>query len=668
MKKILLFIFLLLSNFIFGQTCSTPNVILFGTTSITSTSAKPYWTAVSGAISYKVQYRIRNIGASYSTSFTTTTNSITLNNLQPLTKYEFIVQTVCGNGGNSSFSPSGWFTTLVGTSSCGIPNINLFGTTSITSTSAKPYWTAVSGAISYNVQYRVRNVGASYSTSFNTTTNSITLSNLSPSTKYEFIVQTMCNTGNSIFSSSGWFTTIQGTTGCIPPTTLSTSNVTNTSAILNWSSVSGTLYYTLQYRKVGISNWTTISSLTTTSYLLVGLTINSNYEFQVNTVCSTGTSQYSNISNFTTTGGISGVPQFNHIVVVIGENMMPSSLYGNTTSAPYINNLISNGAYFSQSYALSHPSQPNYLQLFSGGNQGVIDDNKPSSHFTTPNLARELVNVSKTFTNYSESMPSVGYDGNTSGLYVRKHNAVANWMGTGVNQVSTILNQPFTSFPTNYNNLPNVSFVIPDLCGDGHDVCSPYNDRTKQYDTWVQTYLDGYKQYCSVPSNNSLLIVTFDEDDFTSVNRILTVFYGSHVAIGTYNQTINHYDILRMLEDANGLTTHAGSSSSSPSITFCWSSLLRSNINEYNPQDKSLIYPNPITNDFNIEIKDKKEKIVGVQIYSIMGEIILNNSFISEDSYFKLTYNKDDLKMSNGIYIIKITYDDIEYVNKVIVN
>ena len=116
MKKILLFAFLFLSNFIFGQTCGVPNVNLFGTTNITSTSAKPYWTAISGAASYKVQYRIRNVGASYSSSFSTTTNSITLTNLLPSTKYEFIVQTICTNGGSSLFSSSGWFTTLAGTS------------------------------------------------------------------------------------------------------------------------------------------------------------------------------------------------------------------------------------------------------------------------------------------------------------------------------------------------------------------------------------------------------------------------------------------------------------------------------------------------------------------------------------------------------------------------
>ncbi len=271
------------------------------------------------------------------------------------------------------------------------------------------------------------------------------------------------------------------------------------------------------------------------------------------------------------TGKCQIVPVFSHIVVVIGENTAAGSVFGNG-NAPYINSLATAGAKFTSSYGITHPSQPNYLDLYSGSNQGIINDNLIATKFTSANLGAELINASKTYTTYSDGLPSVGYDGATSVKYVRKHNPAANWMGTGVNQIPITTNQPFTAFPTNYDNLPSVCLVVPDLCHDGHDVCAPLSNSVKQYDTWVQQNLDTYKQWCI--NNNSLLIVTYDEDDNSASNKVATVFYGAHVAVGAYSQTINHYNLLRTLEEANSLTSHAGAAASATPIDFVWSVVL----------------------------------------------------------------------------------------------
>src|SRR5438270_392857 len=67
------------------------------------------------------------------------------------------------------------------------------------------------------------------------------------------------------------------------------------------------------------------------------------------------------------------LPVPDHVVVVIEENHSYSSIIGNSM-APYINQLAKTGALFTNSYGIEHPSQPNYLQLFSGSNQGVVGD------------------------------------------------------------------------------------------------------------------------------------------------------------------------------------------------------------------------------------------------------------------------------------------------------
>src|SRR4051812_16765963 len=69
-----------------------------------------------------------------------------------------------------------------------------------------------------------------------------------------------------------------------------------------------------------------------------------------------------------------GFPAMNKIVVVIGENTNASSVIG-SSDAPYINELARGGANLTESFAIEHPSQPNYLDLFSGSNQGMAGNN-----------------------------------------------------------------------------------------------------------------------------------------------------------------------------------------------------------------------------------------------------------------------------------------------------
>ena len=110
------------------------------------------------------------------------------------------------------------------------------------------------------------------------------------------------------------------------------------------------------------------------------------------------------VSIFTTSFCFGYMPTPTKVVVVIFENHAYNQIVG-STAAPYINSLINDSmtALFTQSFALTRPSQPNYLQLFSGSTQGVTSNNIPSNlPFTTPNLYSELVAASKTFIAYCE--------------------------------------------------------------------------------------------------------------------------------------------------------------------------------------------------------------------------------------------------------------------------
>jgi hypothetical protein len=125
-------------------------------------------------------------------------------------------------------------------------------------------------------------------------------------------------------------------------------------------------------------------------------------------------------------------------------------------------------------------------------------------------------------------------------------------------------NLPFTNFPTDYTQLPKVSFVIPNFNDDMHD------GTVAAADTWLQTNLNAYVQWAA--THNSLLIVTWDHDDGTAANRIPTLFVGPMVKAGNYAETITHYNVLRTVEDMYGLP-YLGQDATAAPITDVWKTL-----------------------------------------------------------------------------------------------
>jgi hypothetical protein len=257
------------------------------------------------------------------------------------------------------------------------------------------------------------------------------------------------------------------------------------------------------------------------------------------------------------------IPKPDHIVVLIEENHAYEQIIG-SDSARYINSLIKDpsSATFTKSFAITYGSQVDYLDLYSGANQGAGGAGHPIDEpFITPNLGRQLIDAGKSYSTYSQSLPSTGYNGDTYLGYVRIHNPAANWMGTNTNQIPRTTNKRFTAFPTDYTQLPIVSFVIPNVDHDMHD------GTISEGDLWLKKNMDNYIQWAK--THNSLFILTFDEDDGKHSNHITTIFSGSAVKGGQDTTQIKHYNILRTIEDMYGLP-HAGNAAFVKPITNCW--------------------------------------------------------------------------------------------------
>ena len=285
-------------------------------------------------------------------------------------------------------------------------------------------------------------------------------------------------------------------------------------------------------------------------------------------------------------------PRYDHVVIVIEENHSFTQIIGNRTSAPYINQLADGGVSFARFYAVTHPSQPNYLEFFSGSNQDVVDDSRPRNPdgtlrypFSTPNLGAELIAAGASFIGYSEDLP-VGGDADTSGvntvvngvtysLYRRKHNPWANWQDPTQgpdpvdppppNRLRPSTNQPFTSFPSDFTQLPDVAIVVPNEQNDMHD------GTVRMGDDWLAAHFSDYAEWAK--THNSLLIVTWDEDNFSGPNRIPTIFYGANLRSGINATTWTLHNLQRMLEGMIG-TTHAGAAANVEPISGVFASEL----------------------------------------------------------------------------------------------
>jgi acid phosphatase len=259
-----------------------------------------------------------------------------------------------------------------------------------------------------------------------------------------------------------------------------------------------------------------------------------------------------------------GLPVYDHVVIVVEENKDYEQIIG-STAAPYLNELAAAGASFTRMFAEEHHSQGNYFWLFSGSNQGVgFNDRVPRNPIAAANLGTALPDAGRTFAAFSEDLPAVGSTVHRAGLYARKH---APWVSFA--NVPAASNLRWKDFPARYEDLPTVSFVIPNLVNDMHDGRIPRSIAAG--DAWLRRNLDGYRRWAE--QNNSLLIITFDEDDngpsgltdprspdVRRRNRIATIFFGARVKPGAYEEGkgITHVNILRTLESMYGLERMGG--------------------------------------------------------------------------------------------------------------
>lgn len=268
--------------------------------------------------------------------------------------------------------------------------------------------------------------------------------------------------------------------------------------------------------------------------------------------------------------------QVNHVFIIMGENQSYSNVIGNTKDMPYLNMLAKTYAYATNYYADIHPSLGNYFMLTSGGHVRV--NNTFSDTISDDNIARDLTAAGKTWKEYSENLPSVGYTGDDVNGYTRHHNPMSYYSDTRNNQAEAKNLVPLTQFKTDLTNhtLPNYSFIVPNNKDDAHD-CPTNNDcqdsdKLKAFDNWLKKNIDPVIHSPDFDRpGGGVLIITFDEanplDGTNGGGHTVWVIVGHDVKKGyTSDAPYRHENTCRFTYDLLGLTDFPGEAAKAASM------------------------------------------------------------------------------------------------------
>ena len=263
------------------------------------------------------------------------------------------------------------------------------------------------------------------------------------------------------------------------------------------------------------------------------------------------------VGGFPAADAADGVPQLDHVVVLVFENKDEQQVVG-SRSAPTFNAMARRYVRFTQYRGISHPSLPNYLALVSGDTQDIKSD-CTTCIVDAPNLADSLEHAGRTWKTYAEGIPRPGFTGAWAGRYAKKHDPFVYFRDIASSPGRRKRVVPFAQLRTDLGNnaLPDFALIVPDMCHSMHD-CS-----VRTGDRWLARVLP---PLLKLP--NTLVFVTFDEGN--AGNHIPSIALGTAVRRGVQVTTpTNHYSLLRTIEQAWDLPL-LDRSAAAKTITGIW--------------------------------------------------------------------------------------------------
>jgi phosphatidylinositol-3-phosphatase len=246
-----------------------------------------------------------------------------------------------------------------------------------------------------------------------------------------------------------------------------------------------------------------------------------------------------------------------HVAVIVMENKESGEVTGSSSSR-YVNALARRYASATASYAITHPSLPNYLALTSGSTNGITSD-CTDCHVAAPNIVDQLVGAHLSWRAYMEGLPSPCSQVAHLGRYAKKHNPFVYYDDVASNprRCRNVVGFDQLSSDLRRGRLPTFAFITPDLCHDTHDCDVATGDR----------FLAGLvPRLLRELGPHGFLVLTWDEGSSRAGcctdahgGKIATIVAGPDVRRhATSSRPVDHYGVLRTIEHALRLPALGG--------------------------------------------------------------------------------------------------------------
>jgi hypothetical protein len=246
-----------------------------------------------------------------------------------------------------------------------------------------------------------------------------------------------------------------------------------------------------------------------------------------------------------------------HVVMIVMENAEYGEVIG-SIAAPYVNALARRYALATQSFAITHPSLPNYLALTGGSTQGVSSD-CTDCQVSAANIVDQLEAARISWGAYLEDVPSPCFRGAGAGGYAKKHNPLIYYtdIASSPARCAKLVGFGRLAADLRSGRLPTYAWISPNLCDDGHDCGVAAGDRFL-----ARTVPALLREL----GPHGFLAITWDEGvsdrgccGVARGGQIATILAGPDVRSGARQRApVDHYGLLATIEQALGLPPLAG--------------------------------------------------------------------------------------------------------------
>jgi hypothetical protein len=269
-----------------------------------------------------------------------------------------------------------------------------------------------------------------------------------------------------------------------------------------------------------------------------------------------------------------GIPHFGHVFLLIEENTGYDALVADLPQMPYFNSLISKGGWSTNMFAVTHPSLPNYLELTSGGTDGISTDTcgfpPPQPSLSQDNIIRHFIAGGVSWKTYQEDLDAEAYMGCGASSYNPDHNPFRDYTDV---QNSPAQQQNIRQFSPDFaSDLAAHAFaqyteISPNVFDDMH------SGTPAQADTWLHNNIKPLlaSSYFA-PGGDGLLIITWDEGNFSDPTggEVAWLVLGPRAKVNYTQQSTTHYNhdaTLRTIMEGLGLTSFPQNAAKAPEMS-----------------------------------------------------------------------------------------------------